>query len=180
MGNTRKIVAKIMAVGLGMVAALAITSPAKADPETGPYLLASASSLGELCLAIGGSNPNNNAPAVQWKCAGDNYDKWWIFDQAGTHDGAKVYRLRNVSSQKCLAIGEGSTANSAGAIQFTCGSGAEQRWKYDSDFRLRNMKSDKCLAIPGGSNELYIQAIQYTCKEASLNQEQVWYNYIIP
>ncbi|MEJ3748420.1 RICIN domain-containing protein [Actinomycetes bacterium KLBMP 9797] len=164
------ITSKLLTVGLAVVAALATASPARAD---GTYYVANKNS--DLCLAVGDSSQANGAAVVQWTCESEaTSDKRWIWTEVDVDNGAKVYRLENVHSQRCLAIGAGSTANGAEAIQWTCRTSDEQRWKWDSAGRLRNMKSGLCLAIPGASKAPGVQAVQWTCKDTGTNPEQAW------
>ncbi|GAA3654853.1 hypothetical protein GCM10022224_017340 [Nonomuraea antimicrobica] len=79
----------------------------------------------------------------------------------------------NGLSGKCLAIAEGSTANGARAIQWTCNGKAEQRWHW-SNGRLVNEKSGKCLAIGNDSEAAGAPAIQWTCGPGL---EQRWYEW---
>jgi hypothetical protein len=171
MAGVRRVIAKLAILGLALGTTLAVASPANAA-LAGPYHVSNHDTF--QCLAIPDGSLANGAPAIQWSCLGGDDDKVWAFDFWGWHDNAEVYRVRNIKSGKCLAIGDSDTSNGAKAIQFTCGSGAEQRWKYDSQKRLRNMNSGRCLAIPNGSTVLGTRAIQWTCQAGSTNPEQVW------
>lgn len=167
----RTAITKMAIVTLAAGTTLVVASPAKAA-LAGPYHVSNRRTF--QCLAIPDGSLANGTAAIQWSCPGGDDDKVWAFDFWGWDDDAEVYRVRNVKSKKCLAIGDGDTSNGAVAIQFTCGSGAEQRWKYDSQKRLRNMNSGRCLAIPNGTTVLGTRAIQWTCESTNTNPEQMW------
>jgi Ricin-type beta-trefoil lectin domain len=167
----RKVLARIAVVGLAMVATLAVASPAKAAST---WLVNRGSGL---CLGVAGSSKANGAALIQWDCNAVNDDQQWVWDYQYTDNGKYVYVLKNLLSKKCLAVGGGSTANGAKAIQWSCNGNDEQKWKFDSDLRLRNINSDLCLAIPDASRTQGVQAVQWTCKAADTNPEQSWIHY---
>ncbi|MEV8374372.1 RICIN domain-containing protein [Kribbella sp. NPDC056861] len=79
---------------------------------------------------------------------------------AGTSQADVVnVHIRSQISQKCVAIGGGSTAV-VQAIQYTCSGGTEQQWDqeflgfdvYDNPiYVFHNIASAKCLTADGGS-----------------------------
>lgn len=65
----------------------------------------------------------------------------------------------------CLAIGCGSTADGAAAIQWPCNGRAEQLWFVGgpNPGSIVNYNSGQCLAISGGSPTPGAKAIQWPC-----------------
>jgi hypothetical protein len=170
MGTARRWIAKIAVVGLAAGATLALGSPAKAAD---PVHVKITNHSSWACLAVGAASESNAAAVVQWTCNWED-EQEWILQGLKDDNGAPTYEIKNMNSKKCLAIGQGSTALGAKAIQWECNRSEEQRWKRDSQQRLRNMNSDFCLAIPGASETNGVQAIQWTCKDTSTNPEQEW------
>ncbi|UUU33794.1 RICIN domain-containing protein [Streptomyces sp. CA-210063] len=131
------------------------------------------------CLAMpGGSSAGQGTAAIQFTCDSPA-DGVWDTDQLWTWElipgATSTYTIKNYATGQCLAIGGGSTANGAEAIQWPCNSGAdEQEWVYDSTHRLRNNKSDLCLAIPSASGANSVAAVQWTCRSVTTNREQQW------
>ncbi|GAA1356193.1 hypothetical protein GCM10009612_21920 [Streptomyces beijiangensis] len=97
---------------------------------------------------------------------------------AGTSSAGQsaVYsQLVNVKSGKCLSLaGGGSTANNTSAIQYTCGSGDEMYWAFDSKGLLNFKNTDKCLSTEGGGTANGTQVLLYTCNSSA---EQGWTLY---
>lgn len=86
--------------------------------------------------------------------------------------------LKNVGTQRCLAVPAANTGNNIPLIQWTCSTGAEQQWRLEhvdggngDRYRVRNSNSKKCLAMPAASKEDAAQAIQWPCGTGT---EQVW------
>ncbi len=102
---------------------------------------------------------------IQWTCS-TSQSKYWTLEPV-----AGGYHVRNQASDRCLAIGSGSLAGGAKAIQWTCGSGKEQIWVHDDLDRLKNLNSSLCLAIPNTSTTGGTEAVQWTC---SANEDQQW------
>ncbi|MFF4569132.1 RICIN domain-containing protein [Streptomyces sp. NPDC001410] len=57
--------------------------------------------------------------AIQWTCNGGS-EQLWIHDSIG--------RLRNVASDRCLAVPNGSWKDGTEVIQWTCTTNTDQRW----------------------------------------------------
>lgn len=81
-------------------------------------------------------------------------------------------------SGKCLDITSNSTADSARALQYTCGSGANQRFTVQSlggtgYYRLVARHSGKCLDVNGNSTADGATVLQYTCGGATNQQWQL-------
>lgn len=77
----------------------------------------------------------------------------------------------NHSSEKCLAIGGGSSELGAKAVQWECTGNDDQIWIYDSHGRLRNVDTGLCLAVPNSSQTDSTELVQWTCTE---NVDQRW------
>jgi hypothetical protein len=80
-------------------------------------------------------------------------------------------------SGKCLDITSNSTADSARALQWPCGSGANQRFSVQSlgtgYHRLVARHSGKCLDVSGNSTADGATVLQYTCGGANNQQWQL-------
>ncbi|MER5883334.1 RICIN domain-containing protein [Streptomyces sp. NPDC001941] len=83
------------------------------------------------------------------------------------------YKIRNLNSDKCLAIGNGKTANGAVAIQWDCLDIADQVWWVGGN-NIVNFNSGKYLAIGGGNTANGAKAIQW---EHTGGNEQAWYGH---
>ncbi|MEV5986203.1 RICIN domain-containing protein [Streptomyces sp. NPDC052051] len=84
-----------------------------------------------------------------------------------------LYRIVNVNSNKCLAIGSSSTANGAHAIQWDCLSNSNGQVWFSDGYRIVNANSGKCLAIGSSSTANGAHAIQWDCLSDSYGQ--LWY-----
>ncbi|MER8680468.1 RICIN domain-containing protein [Mesorhizobium sp. M0306] len=114
------------------------------------------------CLAVAEGRLDNNAPAVQFNCDGDQWRRWKLVE---TDDG---FQLQNVRSGKCLTIAGGiSTDNNIPALQFNCDRDPSRRWKLTATgdgFQAENVQTKKCLTIAGGvSPDDDIPALQFNC-----------------
>ncbi|MER8473472.1 RICIN domain-containing protein [Mesorhizobium sp. M1328] len=114
------------------------------------------------CLAVAEGRLDNNAPAVQFNCDGDQWRRWKLVE---TDDG---FQLQNVRSGKCLTIAGGiSTDNNIPALQFNCDRDPSRRWKLTATgdgFQAENVQTKKCLTIAGGvSTDDDIPALQFNC-----------------
>ncbi|MEU6227018.1 RICIN domain-containing protein [Streptomyces sp. NPDC047042] len=86
--------------------------------------------------------------------------------------------VKNVGTQRCLAVPGADLDNGVALIQWGCSTGAEQQWRLEpvaggnnDRYTVRNSNSKKCLAMPGASKEDATQAIQWPC---STGTEQIW------
>jgi hypothetical protein len=128
--------------------------------------------LSSLCLSNGGVQ-DNGAHIVQTACDDANDAEWHLNPLAGGYT-----EIRNDRTGLCLAIGGGSKANGAHAIQWTCGgvSHLEQAWQVGTGtgpVEIRNVNSGQCLAIGGGSKEDGAHALQWPCGGPT-HLEQAW------
>jgi hypothetical protein len=80
-------------------------------------------------------------------------------------------------SGKCLDIASASTADSARALQWPCGAGANQRFTVQAlgngYHRLVARHSGKCLDVSGNSTAEGATVLQYTCGGATNQQWQL-------
>ena len=114
------------------------------------------------CLAVSEGRLDNNAPAVQFTCDGDQWRRWKLVE---TDDG---FQLQNVRTGKCLTIAGGvSTDNNIPALQFDCDRDPSRRWKLTATgdgFQAENVQTGKCLTIAGGeSTDDDVPALQFNC-----------------
>ncbi|MFF0738841.1 RICIN domain-containing protein [Streptomyces sp. NPDC004111] len=95
-------------------------------------------------------------------------------NSARSNGGAAIqgeyFRIVNAASDKCLAIGNGSQANSAHAIQWDCTGSDAQLWWVTAD-HIQNAASGKFLAIGESSKTKGAHAIQW---ENTGSQGQKW------
>ena len=86
------------------------------------------------------------------------------------------------NSKMCAAIGGGSTAPAARAIQWHCRTGGEeQRWDLHllhDGWKIVNRNSGFCLAIGGGSTLPGRDVIQWPCEDRGEHREQRWLRHI--
>lgn len=86
-----------------------------------------------------------------------------------------TYTVADSSSHLNLAIGGGSTADGAQAIQWTATGGAEQNWIFDrqadSYYTVRNVNSGKVLGVQGASTSNGAAIQQQTRVAGSASQE---------
>jgi hypothetical protein len=80
-------------------------------------------------------------------------------------------------SGKCLDITSNSTADSARALQYACGGGANQRFTVQDlgtgYHRIVARHSGKCLDVSGNSTDEGARVLQYTCGGANNQQWQL-------
>jgi hypothetical protein len=79
-------------------------------------------------LAISGGRIDNGAPAILWDYHMNNAEQQWVLHYVLRNTVPPLVTLKNVGSGRCLAIGSGSTADNAAAIQWNCNGGLEQMW----------------------------------------------------
>ncbi|MET9730589.1 RICIN domain-containing protein [Streptomyces sp. NPDC006458] len=83
-------------------------------------------------------------------------------------------KLINRNSGKCLDVADGSTADGAAVVQWTCGSQLNQQWKLTDlggGYRqVVSRSSGKCLDIYGGSTDDGAPLVQWTCGGQSNQQ----------
>jgi hypothetical protein len=78
--------------------------------------------LTKKCLEAAGAN---GGPARQNTCSATSDNQLWAYDSGE--------RLHNVGTNRCLAVPAAQLGDGVKLIQWTCGTGDEQRW-YLQDF----------------------------------------------
>ncbi|BAU84081.1 hypothetical protein SLA_3167 [Streptomyces laurentii] len=157
--------AKILA-GLVSAASLAMVAPAAAsptEPEPVTTRQVARSALARLTPEEV-KNLESRYPA-QAKRVKEAVARASASRGAGTDSASYIaptgyYTIRNLNSRKCLAIGSGSKANGANAIQWDCLGSPEQIWWITNDF-ISNYNSGKFLAIGSSSTANGAEAIQW-------------------
>ncbi|MER6096575.1 RICIN domain-containing protein [Streptomyces sp. NPDC001728] len=82
-----------------------------------------------LCLSVDGASKDDYAWITQYPCGQPKPypDQYWRQMDYDANTGGD--HIRNRNSNKCLAILDGSTAEAAWAIQYSCGSWRDHYWK---------------------------------------------------
>jgi hypothetical protein len=102
--------------------------------------------------------------------------------QAATTPAAGVF-FKVAQSNKCLNVANGSTANSAAIVQYTCGTATATNDKFklvpegNDAYWIQGVGSGKCLNVSGGSVANNAAVIQYTC---STSPNELWYVDEVP
>lgn len=162
----------------------ALPSPGRQHTETGPMFKRRFARLAAAALPAGTSWSGSRRESKGW-----NMKHYGVVAKVlAAFSGAVVsvslaspahavsyYEYQNMNSLKCLAVPNSSTANGTELIQWSCGSGTEQKWGRvdvgNTTFRLVNENSGKCLAIGNSSTANGANAIQWTCGS---NSDQLW------
>ncbi len=90
--------------------------------------------------------------------------------------GTTGYLIRNLDTNLCLDVLDGSKSDWAVVQQWTCNKNARSMlWYVESGdfpgmFKVRNFNSDRCLDVKGGSSAEYAQLQQYHCTSTNLAQ----------
>ena len=96
-------------------------------------------------------------------------------DTVGGGGGTGV-TIVNQNSAKCMDVVGASTANGAEVIQYTCGTGANQRWTVtdlgNGYVNIVSVNSGKCLEVNGASTANSATIVQNTCGTATSQQWQ--------
>ncbi|WP_410585733.1 RICIN domain-containing protein [Amycolatopsis sp. lyj-108] len=123
------------------------------------------------CLQVAGVNQDahrDGAGTELWDCVRGAKQRWVLQDK---NDGR--YALRNVNSQKCLAVAGGGIGDNDALVQVDCTPGSpEQLWEFvpvgdDGLFELRNVKSGKAAGAAGGGTANASLVVQYTNTHAA-------------
>ena len=80
-------------------------------------------------MAVASPRNDNWAKIIHWDHT-DNPDQAWRLEDLR----ANVYQIRNIGSNKCLAIPNASRVRGTQAIQYTCNGGRDQKWKLQQLF----------------------------------------------
>jgi len=110
---------------------------------------------------------------------------WADFNDQGWFDcrwlgclgaGTRGYLIRNLDTDLCLDVRDGSKNDSAVVQQWTCNKNARSMLWYVEPgdfpgmFKIRNFNSDRCLDVRGGSSAESAQLQQYHCTSINLAQ----------
>lgn len=132
-----------------------------------------------MCMTVRGGSLSNNALVEQAPCAGSTSQQW-AFEWAGYWSDGPAYYLRNVRSQKCLTVYQGSTANGGLMTQYTCLAQTNQIFLMDintpSSSHLKAVNSGKCVRVRGASMVKGALLEQQSCSFSSSATDQLW-NY---
>ncbi|MER9061847.1 RICIN domain-containing protein [Mesorhizobium sp. M0698] len=113
------------------------------------------------CLAVAEGRVDNNAPAVQFNCDGDQWRRWKLVE---TDDG---FQLQNVRTGKCLTIAGGvSTDDDVPALQFNCDRDPSRFWSIraaDPEVVLVNRQTERCLSVAEGRTDNNAPTVQFDC-----------------
>ena len=101
-------------------------------------------------------------------------DQGWFPCWGCIPDGTTGYLIRNLDTNLCLDVFDGSKSDWAIVQQWTCDKNARSMLWYvepgdfPSMFKVRNFNSDRCLDVKGGSSAEYAQLQQYHCNSTNL------------
>jgi hypothetical protein len=105
-----------------------------------------------------------------------NNQSWNFEDVSGG------YQIRNLQTNKCLAVLNASTAQNAAVIQYTCNQTSNSLWRsvaagsangYDY-YEIQNVHSNKCLTVKNAGTANNTPLLQFTCNGGS-NAKWTWY-----
>jgi hypothetical protein len=115
-------------------------------------------------FAKSGSGTNLNL-AIRNTSGADRLRYGWGDNVGG--GGGTGRTIVNQNSGKCADVVGASTANGAEIIQYTCGTGANQRFTLtdlgNGYYNIVSVNSGKCLDVSGSSTANGARIIQYTC-----------------
>ena len=103
------------------------------------------------CLDVrGGVVAKNDGAAIeQWTCTGESNQAWTLTDK-----GNGQYQIAASSSEKCLDVAGGASANGTAIQQATCTNASRQLWKLhaagNGRHEIVSVSSGRCLDITGG------------------------------
>lgn len=155
-------------------------SPTRAAAaDDGPYWLFNANS--GKCLTVQNASLANNAPTLQFTCAGGApFNEDWFLDS--NDDG--TYQIVNGHSGKCLTVQNASLLNEAPVVQYTCDTIApfNERWEFidlgqhpaDHWYHIRNVNSGFCLTVKGASAANNAFGVQYACDNRVAPYNEEW------
>ncbi|ALG10486.1 hypothetical protein AOZ06_29550 [Kibdelosporangium phytohabitans] len=122
------------------------------------------------CLESANNAGHDGARVQQWQCQ-DQPGAYWLlnFHHWDTDGWPVLFLQHSAHPDKCLAIGNNSTANGANAELRTCQGQPGAYWKgfntHDGFTAYQNMNSLKCLEIFNGSPNNGAVAQQWTCAD---------------
>jgi len=132
---------------------------------------------------------------IIYTCTGTAINERWNNETAVTNSDFWTF---NAASGKCLTVQNASMSNNAAIIQFSCTSGANERWVYDPvtcaggciienpkiingvqyrfvhSYKIRNLNSNRCITVKNASRDSGATLLQYDCNTSGSNQ---WMQY---
>jgi hypothetical protein len=106
----------------------------------------------------------------------DFNDQGWFPCPGCITKGTTGYLIRNLDTNLCLDVRNGSKSDWAVVQQSTCDKNARsmlwyvQPGDFPDMFKVRNFNSDRCLDVKGGSSAENAQLQQYRCNSTNLAQ----------
>lgn len=103
-------------------------------------------------------------------------DQGWFPCWGCIPKGTTGYLIRNLDTNLCLDVRDGSKSDWAVVQQWTCNKNARsmlwyvQPGDFPGMFKVRNFNSDRCLDVKGGSSAEFAQLQQYRCNSTNLAQ----------
>ena len=94
---------------------------------------------GGKCLDLRGGNTADGTPVQTWECLGNSNQKW-------SYTTSGEIKFGSLSSNKCLTVANGSTANGAKLIIKTCDASYMQRFGMGSNNSLTY--AGRCIDVP--------------------------------
>jgi hypothetical protein len=89
--------------------------------------------------------------------------------------GMEEVRIQSRHSSKCLDVSDGSLAEHANILQWTCGSGHNQRWRFTElqpgYFQVKALHSSQCMDVASASKEDGANVLQWPCNGSD---NQLW------
>jgi hypothetical protein len=79
------------------------------------------SNSGHRCMNVKGNSGANGAAIIQYTCSTTAANNLWRLDRVTNVGGLDWYRIRSVSSNKCLNVPDNSTTIGVNLIQYACG-----------------------------------------------------------
>jgi hypothetical protein len=117
---------------------------------------------------IDAAGDTDRSSVVQWGNNG-NLNQQWHFQDAG--DG--YFRIVSRDNGKCLDVASGSTADGTRVLLYTCGTGDNQEFQWQSTgsyFRLVARHSGKCLDVTDASTADSAVIQQWSCHSGTNQQ----------
>ncbi|GAA4306638.1 hypothetical protein GCM10023178_14760 [Actinomadura luteofluorescens] len=155
----------------------------KPEKKAGGYLIKSRRS--DKCLAVDSASPAPGANVLQWSCADPVTDEqlWNITTLKRHHLDGITHRLRAASTQKCMDVANGSTADQALVVPWDCNGADRQKWKFsdygDGYYMLANVSTlngdpsaVRCLEVAGAQTQPGAAVRQTTCEPGA--EHQLW------
>ncbi|MFF0434499.1 RICIN domain-containing protein [Streptomyces sp. NPDC004327] len=109
---------------------------------------------------VQGAGTADGVPIIQYPWSGRSNERWELDSALGGY-----YRIKSVSSGKCVNVEGGGNANATRVIQYTCGTSDNELWKFvpvGSGYQVVVKSSGKCLNVAGGVGVGH-GLIQYDC-----------------